>query len=138
VLTVGAVDWNNRNSLLPHANSSRGPGQWAVAHPKPDCVAPTYGEVLRFHTYESQPWWGTSAASPVAAGLLALVYSRALQTVRRFDVPAAFDLIRGACDPLNAPGSCAGHGLVDCLAAVAAVTQAPTDPLTETTRLAVT
>lgn len=122
VLCVGAVDWNNTNQTLPHANSSRGPGQWASAFPKPDCVAPTYGEVLRYHAYQSQPWWGTSAASPVVVGLLALVYSRALQIGRVINVPTAFDLIRQTCDPLSAPSPCVGRGLVDCLAAVAAVT----------------
>jgi hypothetical protein len=46
VLSVGTVDWNNKMDSGQHANSSRGPGQWSNKHKKPDCVAPTYGEVI--------------------------------------------------------------------------------------------
>jgi hypothetical protein len=62
----------------------------------------------------------------VAAGLLALVYSRALQLGRSIAVPDAFELARRACDPLNAPRKCVGHGLLDCLAAARAIGELPT------------
>ena len=121
VLSVGAVDWNNSNQVLPHGNSSRGPGELAIAFPKPDCVAPTYGEVLRWHEYQSRPWWGTSASAPVVVGLLALVFSRSLQLGKQIPIPAAFDLVRQTCHRLPAAATCVGNGLVDCLTAVGAV-----------------
>ena len=121
VLCVGAVDWNNSNQTLPHANSSRGPGQFSTAPGKPDCVAPTYGEVLQKGGYASSLWWGTSAAAPVVSGLLGLVFSRSLNLGVALTVREAFDIVLRTCRSLPAPHTCVGAGLVDCLAAVNAV-----------------
>jgi serine protease AprX len=132
VLCVGAVDWNNSNQTLPHANSSRGPGQFSTAPGKPDCVAPTYGEVLRKGGYASDLWWGTSAAAPVVTGLLALIFSRSLSLGVALTVSDAFDIVRHTCRPLPAPYNCVGNGLVDCLAAVNAVGTGNINGLTPT------
>ena len=74
VLSVGTVNESNSNqdSSTPQPNSSRGPGQWANEFPKPDCVAPTYGEVAWGCGYRQMDWWGTSGACPQVAGLAAL------------------------------------------------------------------
>ena len=78
IISVGTVNENdsNRDPQTPHVNSSRGPGQWAQAHPKPDCVAPTYGEVVWGSAYRVMDWWGTSGACPQVAGLAALLLSK--------------------------------------------------------------
>lgn len=118
VLSVGTVNENdsNRDPATPHANSSRGPGQWAT-NAKPDCVAPTYGEVVWGCGYRSMAWWGTSGACPQVAGLAALLLSLDSTLSPR----QVGDVIRGTCRALPAPATCVGHGIIDCAAAVAAV-----------------
>jgi serine protease AprX len=119
VLCVSTVDVNNSNcdSRFAHVNSSRGPGQWANQHCKPDCVAPTYGEILWRGEYLWMPWWGTSGACPQVAGLAALLLS-----VSPSMTPAQVaDAIRNSCQPLNASTNCVGHGLIDCAAALRSI-----------------
>jgi serine protease AprX len=117
VMSVGTVDENNSNQdeATPHPNSSRGPGQWARSGTKPDCVAPTYGEVVWGCDYEERDWWGTSGACPQVAGLAALLLSAnpALSPMQ------IYNIIRRTCKPLDAPAMCVGAGLIDCAAAVA-------------------
>jgi subtilisin family serine protease len=117
VLSVGTVNWNNTMDAGRHANSSRGPGQWAQNHPKPDCVAPTYGEVIWGSSYQHMQWWGTSGACPQVAGLAALLLS-AEPDLKPAEVA---DLIRKACDPIGLEPSCAGAGRINCGNAVAAL-----------------
>jgi hypothetical protein len=71
ILSVGTVNRNNRMDQPPatsggysHRDSSRGPGQLAQNTTKPDCVAPTYGEVMWGCGYSAMEWWGTSGAAP--------------------------------------------------------------------------
>ncbi len=117
VLSVGTVDWDNRMGAGEHGNSSRGPGQWAVARPKPDCVAPTYGEVVWGSGYKALEWWGTSGACPQVAGLAALV----LGLDPALTPAQVADVIRATCRDIGLPRTCAGAGLIDCGAAVARV-----------------
>jgi serine protease AprX len=117
VLSVGTVNWDNRMDAGQHANSSRGPGQWAQAHKKPDCVAPTYGEVIWGSGYQVMEWWGTSGACPQVAGLAALL----LSIDPRLKPAQVGDLIRQTCQDIQLPRTCAGAGLIDCEAAVAKV-----------------
>jgi subtilisin family serine protease len=114
VLSVGTVDWNNRMDNGQHANSSRGPGQWAKKHKKPDCVAPTYGEVVWGSGYRVMEWWGTSGACPQVAGLAALL----LSADPRLTPAQVGDVIRATCRDIQLPKSCAGAGLIDCAAAL--------------------
>lgn len=119
VLSVGTVNWDNRMDVGAHGNSSRGPGQWASAHKKPDCVAPTYGEVVWGGGYQTMEWWGTSGACPQVAGLAALLLS-ADSSLTPSEVA---NLVRKSCEALPLPASCAGAGLIHCDAAVALVSK---------------
>lgn len=117
VICVGTVDRNGSNQKLPsdHVNSSRGPGEWAGLHRKPDVVAPTYGEVVWGDGYKVFSWWGTSGACPQVAGLAALV----LSANPTLTVEQVGDIIRSTAQPLGGPPTCAGAGMIDCAAAVA-------------------
>jgi serine protease AprX len=116
VISVGTVDENGSNQTAPkpHVNSSRGPGEWAVAHKKPDVVAPTYGEIVWGDSYRVMEWWGTSGACPQVSGLAALILSA--NPALKPDQIA--DIIRSTAKPLAGPASCVGAGLIDCGAAV--------------------
>ncbi|MGF1605970.1 MAG: S8 family serine peptidase [Rhodothalassiaceae bacterium] len=116
VLSVGTVNRaeSNRDASTPHANSSRGPGQWARNHLKPDCVAPTYGETVWGNGYRAMDWWGTSGAAPQAAGLAALLLSLKPSLTPQ----QVYDIIRESSRRLEGHGNCVGHGLIDCDAAV--------------------
>jgi subtilisin family serine protease len=116
VISVGTVNAenSNRDPATPHVNSSRGPGEWAVNLPKPDCVAPTYGEVVWGCDYRVMDWWGTSGACPQVAGLAALMLS-----INPLLKPTQIaDTIRNTCRDIGAPTTCVGHGLIDCASAV--------------------
>lgn len=117
ILSVGTVDWDNKMDAGAHANSSRGPGQWADRHPKPDCVAPTYGEVVWGSDYRVMEWWGTSGACPQVAGLAALL----LGADPDLSPAEVADLVRRSCQAIDLPATCAGAGLINCEAAVAAL-----------------
>ncbi len=122
VLSVGTVNraGTNQDPTTPHVQSSRGTGQHARANPKPDCVAPTYGEVRWGDGYRHMDWWGTSGACPQVAGLAALLLS-ANPTLNPGNVS---DVIRNTC---TAPAGgavhspCVGRGIINCAAAVASV-----------------
>lgn len=122
VLSAGAVNRNesNRDPATPHVNSSRGPGEWAKGFPKPDCVAPTYGDVIWGGDVRNMAWWGTSGAAPQAAGLAALIQSHALQSLGgAFQADEVNDIIRTSCRRLGAePVACVGAGMIDCAAAL--------------------
>ncbi|MBM3298890.1 MAG: S8 family serine peptidase [Deltaproteobacteria bacterium] len=120
VISVGTVNENNVNQdeSTPHVNSSRGPGQWARAYPKPDVVAPTYGEVVWGCNYQGMNWWGTSGACPQVAGLAALI----LSVDPKRNPQEVAEIIRSTATRLdNTAPTCVGHGLINCEAAVAAV-----------------
>ena len=117
VLSVGTVNWDNRMDSGEHGNSSRGPGQWANTHKKPDVVAPTYGEVVWGSGYSVMEWWGTSGACPQVAGLAALL----LGLDPTLTPAQVGDIIRGTCKDIALPKACAGAGLIDCEAAVGKV-----------------
>ena len=108
VLSVGTIDQND--DLWDY--SSRGPGQWASPErTKPDCVAPTYGEVMAGCSYQNfANGWGTSGAAPQAAGLAALLLSQDPSSA-----PAnVLDRIRQTCDPHPSSSTCSGHGVINC------------------------
>lgn len=115
VISVGAVNWDDRNDVGEHGNSSRGPGQWAKVHKKPDCVAPTYGEVVWGDSYRYLEWWGTSGACPLVSGLAALLLS-AEPDLTPADIA---NIVRKSCAPLSQAHACVGAGRIDCEAAFA-------------------
>lgn len=119
IMSVGTVNrlMTNCDPGTPHVNSSRGPGEWAGDTVKPDCVAPTYGEVPWGSGYQVMDWWGTSGACPQVAGLAALLLSAdpALTPM------AVADLIRTTCYSLPSGRTCVGHGMIDCTGALAAL-----------------
>lgn len=121
VICVGTVDENNRLDRLPrkgygfgHRDSSRGPGQFAINSIKPDCVAPTYGEVLWGEYYEVKEWWGTSGAAAQVAGLAALLLAKN----PRLTPQQTQDIIKNSCTRLPYETVCVGSGLIDCLKAI--------------------
>jgi subtilisin family serine protease len=122
IVSVGTVDANNRMDQPPsspggysHRDSSRGPGQFASRTVKPDCVAPTYGEVMWGCGYSAMEWWGTSGAAPQVSGLAALLLSKNPALTSR----EIQDIIKASCISLPLAETCAGAGLIDCEAAVA-------------------
>ena len=121
VLSVGTVNWDNKMDSGEHGNSSRGPGQWASAHKKPDVVAPTYGEVVWGNGYRVMEWWGTSGACPQVAGLTALM----LGLDPALTPNQVADVIRNACRDIQLPKACAGAGLIDCEATIDRVQKKP-------------
>ena len=116
VMSIGTVSETetNQSSSTPHANSSRGPGQWAANLLKPDCVAPTYGEVVWGCGYRSMDWWGTSGACPQVAGLGALL----LSIDPNLSPSDVAKIIRNSCRPLTGAANCVGAGIIDCEAAL--------------------
>ncbi|MBY0489475.1 MAG: S8 family serine peptidase [Gemmatimonadaceae bacterium] len=123
VLCVGSVSEAEDMAAPPgghdaegHHRSSHGPGEFAQSYPKPDCVAPTYGEVIWRDGYRARLWWGSSGAAAQAAGLAALIRAQ-YPTLSPAEVARA---IRGSCRGLNlAPTQC-GAGCIDCAAALRA------------------
>jgi subtilisin family serine protease len=124
VITVAAVDESGSMDRLPpglnhwetcHRNGSRGPGQFSQTTIKPDCVAPTYGEVLWGNGYQSMTWWGTSGAAPQVSGLAALM----LSANPRLTPAEVKENIRETTTDLGLPPEWAGSGLIDCEAALA-------------------
>lgn len=121
VLSVGTVNQQDRMSDAPlvpnafsHRDSSRGPGEHAVATSKPDCVAPTYGEVVWGCGYQAMEWWGTSGAAPQVAGLAALI----LELKPSLSATEVYDVIRNSCVDIGLGATCAGRGRIDCAAAL--------------------
>lgn len=121
VISVGTVDENNRMDQPPlssggysHRDSSRGPGQFAQRTIKPDCVAPTYGEVMWGCGYSSMQWWGTSGAAPQVSGLAALMLSKNPSLTPR----QIQDIITQTSDTLPLAKECVGAGLINCQEAV--------------------
>ncbi len=117
VLSVGTVDENNRMDQPPnvrngfcHCDSSRGPGQLAQRTTKPDCVAPTYGEVMWGSGYQPMKWWGTSGAAPQVAGLGALL----LSSYPGFTPEQIYNVVRDSCTRLPLDSKCCGFGLINC------------------------
>jgi subtilisin family serine protease len=105
VLSVGTMD--QADKMWDY--SSRGPGQWSPS--KPDCIAPTYGEVMWQCGYKNMPnGWGTSGACPQVAGLAALIAS-----ANPASAPAAIAArIRSTCDAHNSGPTCSGAGVINC------------------------
>ncbi len=124
VISVGTVDENNRMDQPPdtpnafsHRDSSRGPGQLASKRSKPDCVAPTYGEVMWGSGYSSMQWWGTSGAAPQVAGLAALILEKRPElTPEEVRTVICESCIRLPLDP-----KCTGYGLINCAEALRAI-----------------
>lgn len=114
VLTIGEVD----ERMTPWATSSRGPGEWSdPGESKPDCMAPTFGWVLVGQGYgDTIDGWGTSGAAPQAAGVAALIASRA-PSLSRLGI---YDIIRATCQPIAGCNYCVGRGLLQAAAAVGA------------------
>ena len=117
VLSVGTVNWDEVMNTGDHEDSSRGPGEWSSAHPKPDCVAPTYGEIVWGNGYRHMEWWGTSGACPQVAGLAALILERDPTLTPQ----QVYDAIRNNCRDLGLASECQGAGIIDCEKTVRAV-----------------
>lgn len=130
ILSIGTVNWDNKMDSGEHSNSSRGPGQWASAHKKPDVVAPTYGEVVWGSGYQMMEWWGTSGACPQVAGLAALL----LGLDSTLTPAQVGDIIRSTSRDIQLPKACAGSGLIDCEAAIDWILARSTEPKTKATK----
>ena len=120
VVSVGAINWDDVNTGGAHSNSSRGPGQWSNLFPKPDLVAPCYGEVLWGHGYRTLEWWGTSGAAPVVTGIAALTLSAAALRGASLTPGQLSCLLRQNCDAIAGGPACVGRGRVSATKAVLA------------------
>ena len=111
VCCVGMINWNGSNRVGKHAKSSRGPGQWRGGSTKPDCVAPSYGEVLWGDKYLILDNWGTSGAAPLVSGLACLMLGRR-PTLSPSDI---YQAIIAGCRKLTPSGPTrVGAGCIDC------------------------
>ncbi|BBM84482.1 S8 family peptidase [Candidatus Uabimicrobium amorphum] len=124
VITVGTVDENYQMCCEPktadsfgHRDSSRGPGQLSVTKSKPDCVAPTYGEVMWGGVYHYLDWWGTSGAAPQVSGLAALLLAKD-PNLTPADVKR---IIKESCTELSLKKLCVGSGMINCRSALEAL-----------------
>src|SRR5436189_6400773 len=64
--------------------------------------------------YVAMEWWGTSGAAPQVTGLAALILSKKPS----LSVADVGDIIKKTCVPIGLAPTCAGAGLIDCLAAM--------------------
>jgi serine protease AprX len=103
--------------------SSRGPGQHfgdPNTNRKPDVTAPTpqNGRIVYGSSVVTLAnGWGTSGASPQAAGLAALLWSKQ----PALSVAALRDAIRNGAVSLGHGDRCEGDGKIDCVASLALV-----------------
>jgi serine protease AprX len=112
VICVGAVNWQGLNTGGEHSKSSRGPGQFAKKGEKPDCVAPSYGEVLWGDHYLRGEWWGTSGAAPLVSGLAALALARTRGGLQPHEIK---QVILEGCRSVPGAKVRVGCGLINCL-----------------------
>jgi subtilisin family serine protease len=122
VVAVGTVDENNKMDQpcknpngYCHRDSSRGPGELHQNSEKPNCVAPTYGEVMWGCGYQSMEWWGTSGAAPQVTGLGALIFAKAPWLTSA----QVTNVIEESCTDIGLGKTCAGAGVINCAAALA-------------------
>lgn len=113
VVVTAAVDLDGD----PWWYSSRGPGQHHGLEGygrKPDVVAPVpeNGLVLRPEGPQRVQHWGTSGASPQAAGLAALLQAQAPRSPSEI-----IQILRETADDLSHDPDCVGSGRINCLAA---------------------
>jgi serine protease AprX len=117
VFVTAAINLNGD----PWWYSSRGPGQHdglPAMGRKPDVSAPVpeNGLVLRPDGPRRVGHWGTSGASPQAAGLAALLQAQGVRP------PAEIiQLLRGTVDDLGHGPDCVGAGRINCLTAAEAL-----------------
>lgn len=121
VICVGTVDEMGQMNRYPnningfsHCDSSRGPGQLSLQTIKPDCTAPTYGEIIWGNNYITNNWWGTSGATAQVSGLAALLLAKN-PALTPYEIQ---QIIKTSCTPLPLPPVCVGTGLIDCYTAL--------------------
>ncbi len=120
---VGAVD----GSSSPLASSGRGPSACGGANAtKPEVVAPGQSVTSRTRFNQTSTFTGTSFATPMVGGVLALMRSKNPTITPE----AAKTILLDTATDLTAPGddNDTGHGLVNAQAALARVVR-PTQPL---------
>jgi hypothetical protein len=138
VVSVGGTIVNHYYDDIygPGQEPSKGQDAWFASNgphffgmPKPDVVSPAFRGVndAPFHNVwtqggDSYQWWsGTSLATPVAAGVAAVILEAMIANGWSFDPLMLKNILMSSATDLGYDGFVQGHGLVNAEAAVAAL-----------------
>ncbi len=105
VVTIGAVDKSNVIAWF----SGRGPNYCNPPDVKPDCVAPGVGIVSSIPPDQTAAYNGTSMATPMVTGMMAILKSKKSTFVSRTEIET---MLQNSCQTTD-KGNVLGYGLIN-------------------------